>query len=262
MIQTLEAILLGAVQGISEFFPISSTGHLILLENLLGLSQEKFGLAFDAALHLGTAAAVIYYFRNRWPKIIKEKLGFYLLIATVPAAIIGVAFETKIETLFRSSLLVAYALIVGALILYLAEKIGKKTKQIDAVNLQNSIIIGFSQAMALVPGISRSGITISMAMFLGLTRSAAAEFTFLLSAPIVLGAGGLKFLKVLKLFAAGNMNFSDFGFFIVGMVASAIFGFLAIKYLLIFLKKSSLNVFVIYRIILALIVITFVTYAC
>jgi undecaprenyl-diphosphatase len=265
VIQFLEALVLGIIQGLTEFLPVSSTGHLIIFEHIFGVSQEKFGLAFDAALHLGTAAAVFVYFWEKWKKLAikffqakpsaEKKIAWSLLIATVPAAIIGVLFEKTIETAFRNPHLVAWALIFGSLIIYLAEKLGKKLKNLTNFDWLSSLIIGFSQSLALVPGISRSGITISTGMFLGMYRKSAAEFAFLLSGPIILGAGGKKLLEVMHVFTKGGLTLSDISFFAVGMAASTVAGFWTIKFLMNWLSKKSMNVFVVYRIILAMMVL-------
>jgi undecaprenyl-diphosphatase len=184
------------------------------------------------------------------------KLGVYLVLATIPAALIGLKFEKVIETSFRQPLLVAISLIFGAMIIYLAEKIGRqKMGGIQEIGVVKSLTIGLAQSLALIPGISRSGITIASGMFLGLTRKDAAEFAFLLSGPIVLGAGGKKFLEFMSVFINGGINFNEASFFIIGIVASAISGWLAIKFLLRFLANHSLNIFVIYRIILAVLII-------
>lgn len=275
MLETIfKAIFLGVLNGLTEFLPVSSTGHLIIAEHILGVSQDKFGLSFDAALHLGTAAAVFWFFWKKWMRIVeglierikrvkkgkreKEgKLGLYLLLATVPAAIIGLLLEETIETAFRQPKLIAVTLIVGGLIIFLADKLGKKIKSLEAVQALPSFLIGCSQSLALIPGISRSGITISTGMFLGFSRQAAAEFAFLLSGPIVLGAGGKKLVAVLSDFMVGQMESGEMAFFGIGILASAVSGWLAIKFLLSYLNKHSLEIFVIYRIILAIAILIF-----
>ncbi len=268
MLETIfKAVFLGVLNGLTEFLPVSSTGHLIVVEHILGVSQERFGLSFDAALHLGTAAAVIWVFWKRWMEIIeglmttvkkgeiveKGRLGFFLLLATVPAALIGLKFEKIIESAFRKPSLVAAALIAGAIPIYLAENKGReKIKELSMIGGFKALIIGLAQSLALIPGVSRSGITISMGMFLGFSRQNSAEFAFLLSGPIVLGAGGKKFLDVIGEFFSGSVSLDEINFFILGIVSSALAGWLAIKFLLNYLNRHSLNIFVIYRIILAI----------
>ena len=256
----LVAIILGLINGLTEFLPVSSTGHLIIAEKILGVSQEKFGLTFDAAVHLGTAVAVLGYFWQEWLQIIKGnkgKLGRYLLIATVPAALIGLKFEKTIETAFRQPWVVAVTLIIGGLIIYLAERIGKKKKKIGEIGGIGGFGIGLSQSLALIPGISRSGITIATGMFFGFTRKSAAEFCFLLSGPIVLGAGGKKFLDVIGSFVGGSLSNTDFEFFLVGILTAALAGWLAIRFLMKYVTGHSLNIFVVYRIILAIAILIF-----
>ncbi len=281
--QLLKAAFLGVLQGLTEFLPISSTGHLVLGEHLLGISQEKFGLSFDAAIHLGTALSVFWFFRKKWGEILssfckdiekifdfsvipakagiykKEKLWFYLLAGTIPAAIIGLFLEQKIETVFRQPKIVAFALLFGSLIIFSAERLGKRKKKLEKVNLLSAIFIGFSQSLALIPGISRSGVTISSGMFLSFKRKSAAEFAFLLSGPIVLGAGGKKLLDVLGSFASRGFLVNELLFFLIGIICAAISGFLTIKFLLKYLSCHSLDIFVAYRVLLAFLVLIFLT---
>ncbi|HCM37539.1 MAG: hypothetical protein UV55_C0008G0040 [Candidatus Gottesmanbacteria bacterium GW2011_GWC1_43_10] len=295
--ELVKAILLGAVQGISEFLPISSTGHLIIAENLLGISQEKYGLSFDAALHLGTLIALLWFFRDDWKKLVlaaitkmsssgltggsikidsrspigvedkfrgndirggndnSQRLAFLLLIGTVPGVLFGLLLEKKVETVFRSPVLIALTLILFSGVLIYVEKVGKKIRDIKQMNWRDSLTVGLAQAVALIPGVSRSGITISAGMWRGLRREEAARFAFLLSAPIIAGAGGLKLIKTIGLFASGELAFSELTFFAVGIVSAAIFGYLTIKYFLRFVSKHSLYPFVVYRIILGILVL-------
>lgn len=279
----LKAILLGAVQGITEFLPISSTGHLILFEHILGISQDTYGLAFDAALHLGTLVAVLWFFREEWVKLLRvcvnvmpnlfrhprrilklvqddnknrdDKLILLLAIGTIPAVILGVFLEDTIDTLFRSPILVAVSLILFSFVLLYVEKIGKRQKEITGLKLLDSVIIGTAQAIALIPGVSRSGITMAAGMWRGLTREQSARFAFLLSAPIVAGAGGKKVIDVFQEFQTGIFVFSDLLFFATGIISATIFGYLTIKYFLKFISSNSLMPFILYRIILGLFII-------
>ena len=213
LINYFYGILLGAVQGITEFLPISSTGHLILIEKLLGISQENFGLTFDALLHLGTLISLLWFFKKDWLNIIttpfrlKDKknsqdlnLIKLLIVATIPGALFGLVLEKKVETVFRSPLLVGISLIVFSFVLVVVEKWSQKSKTIKDLKTKDAILTGFAQAVALIPGVSRSGITIAAGMWEGLTREQAAKFTFLISAPIIVGAGGKKLIDVILLF--------------------------------------------------------------
>ncbi len=265
MLDIIKIIILGIVQGVAEFLPISSTGHLILLEKLFNISQETYGLAFDAALHIGTLLAILWFFRYEWVKLFysfiriiqkqkiqtdSEKLVILLILATIPGALFGILLEKKVETMFRSPILVGLTLIIFSLVLIYVEKFGKKNKTIKQMNWKDGIITGLAQAIALIPGVSRSGITIAAGMWEGLTREEAAKFTFLLSAPIVFGAGGKKLFDVVKLAIDQQLPTTDMGLYIIGMLTAAVFGYLTIKYLLQYLSNHSLWLFIIYRIIL------------
>jgi len=272
MIEILKAGLLGAVQGITEFLPVSSTGHLIILENYLGISQKTFGLTFDASLHLGTFLAVFIFFANDWLKIIpawfatlkkrkidnfEGKLSWMIFLGTIPAAVIGFFFNTQVENAFRSTILVAWFLIFGSVIFLAAEILGKKKIELERFGFLGALFVGMGQAVALIPGVSRSGITISFGMLGNLTRPQAARFAFLLSSPIILGAGGKKFLEVGIKFFQGGVPISEVQFFLVGILASAIFGFLTIKYFLRFLAKGNLYLFIVYRLFLGVLILIF-----
>lgn len=250
----LLAVLAGAVQGLTEFLPVSSTGHLIIFEHLFGISQDNFGLAFDASLHLGTLLAVLLFFAKDYLKVLnlKNDLLIKLIVATIPAVILGLLLEKSIETSFRSLLLVGIALVAFSPIMVFAEIYGKKNKQKNQVSLVQSLFVGFAQSLALIPGISRSGATISAGLFSGLKREEAARFAFMLSGPIIAGVGAKKFLDVVT---RSNLTQGDLTFFIVGIISSAIFGYLTIKYFIKYLSKNTLYPFVIYRVILGLILI-------
>lgn len=248
----LLAILAGLVQGLTEFLPISSTGHLIIFENLFGISQQKFGLTFDASLHLGTLLAILFFFYKDYLAVFKNKLFLKLLVGSIPAVVFGLLFENLIEGGFRQIWVLAAALILFSPVIFYAEKKGKKAKGRKDLNLKDALIVGFAQGLALIPGISRSGSTISAGLLLGLKRQEAASFSFILAGPIIAAAGAKKFLEVLTSEAISS---ADFNFFLIGMVSSAIFGFLTIKYFLKYLSTQTLYPFVIYRIILGLILI-------
>lgn len=247
------AILAGAVQGLTEFLPVSSTGHLIIFENIFGISQTNFGLAFDASLHLGTLLAVIIIFRKDYLKILnlKSRLSYLIIAGTIPAIFFGLIYENQIGTSFRQTWVVASSLIVFSTVIVLAEVIGRKFKGKDKLTVIDSLIIGLFQALALIPGVSRSGSTISAGLFLGLKREESAKFAFLLSGPIIAGAGFKKFLDV----SFSDISSVDFNFFLLGIVSSAIFGFLTIKYFLKYLQNHSLIPFVFYRVALGAILL-------
>lgn len=267
MPELFKAIILGVVQGITEFLPISSTGHLILFEHLLGISQEDYGLTFDAALHLGTLFAVIWFFRKDIGNIAgsvfviiqkrrihtsEEKLVLLLGIGTVPAMIIGLLLEDFIDSLFRSPFLVGTTLIFFSFVLWYVEKKSKLSKSENELSKVDALIIGFAQSVALIPGVSRSGITMAAGMWRHLTREQAARFAFLLSVPIVAGAGGKKMLDVIE---DGSLNSAHMTFFAFGIISSMIVGYLTIKYFLRFISKNSLMPFIVYRIILGTLLI-------
>jgi undecaprenyl-diphosphatase len=247
----LEAIILGLVQGLTEFIPVSSSGHLILARNILGLGGEN-SLAFDAVLQLATVLAVIIYFA-------KDILGFFrdknlvvsIIVGTIPAVIFGLMLESKMETVFRDAHLVAWMLLVGALIMYLAERYAKGDK---SINPKRGFIIGLFQSLALVPGISRSGATISGGLFSGLSREMATRFSFLLSVPIIAGSG---FKKLLDFNQSGQ--FGEVGLtLVIASIVAFISGLWSIKFLLNYLKNHKLTFFIWYRVVLATLIFFFI----
>jgi undecaprenyl-diphosphatase len=262
MNEIIQPIVLGLVQGIGEFLPISSTAHLILVPYFTGWSDP--GLSFDVALHAGTLLAVLAYFWKDWLQIFisawtntrqngwngfKKELLFYLIIGTIPGAFLGFLFEKKAETILRSPLLIAGTLIIVGLILYLADKKSKGEKTTANITLQDSIIIGTAQAFAIIPGVSRSGSTITAGLFRNFKKIDAAKFSFLLSTPIIMGAAVLKLPHLLS----NGLTIP----LLIGILSSAVSGYLAIKYLLQFLAKYSYKVFFWYRLALGIIIIIF-----
>lgn len=260
-----QAILLAIVQGFTEFLPISSSAHLFLVPWLLGWPDQ--GLDFDIALHLGTLVAVLIYFFRDWVQVLGHAVGqkwgnneelaqapkllWYLVAASVPAGIVGVLFKDAIETKLRNPFVMGTMMIVIGVLLYLGERAGSQTRHIGQVSLGDSLLIGASQALALVPGTSRSGITITTGLFRGLTRSAAARFSFLLSTPIIT-ASGLKALLDLRKSGIGEGMLTPF---VIGITVSAVTGLVVIAFFLNYLRRSSLHVFVWYRIVFGIIVI-------
>ncbi len=246
-----QAIIYGIVQGIGEFLPISSSGHLIALPIILGWKDP--GLAFDVALHLGTLVAVIAFFWRDWINLITAgftkrkskdgKLFWYIVVATIPGAIIGKLLEKKAEVAFRNLALVGTMLIVMGIIMYIADKIEQTNVEVENIGLKRSFIIGCSQAFAIIPGVSRAGVTMSSGLFTGLTKEGAARFSFLLSTPLILGAGLLKLKNII------NTPADQVPAVIVAIVTSAVVGFLSIKFLLSYLKKNGFGIFVLYRLV-------------
>jgi undecaprenyl-diphosphatase len=262
--------ILGLVEGITEFLPISSSGHLIVARELLGATNAN-GLAVDAVLQFGTILAVVVYFfkdllnlaytalyRVLGKPVRKEdeRLLVALIIGTVPAVILGFLLEKTMDTIFRNTHLVAYALIFGSLIFIFAEYLsrrGKKYGGVESVDFFKAFVIGLFQTIALVPGMSRSGMTISGGLFLGLSREAAAKFGFLLSVPVILGAGAKKFFELQSM---GDLSALGTPL-LLGSVMAFLSGLVAIHALLKFLRTHPLYVFAVYRVLLALAILVF-----
>jgi len=263
-INIFQSIFLGIIQGLGEFLPISSTAHLILAPWFFGWSDP--GLAFDIALHVGTLLAVVWFFWRDWLDIIKAAsnsvlhtkceiknnmypagLLWLLMVASIPGAIFGLLFDSKIESIFRSPLLIAFTLSAVGLVLLLIDKYAKHSKTIEKISIKDALIIGFSQALAIVPGISRSGATMTAGLALGIGREQAARFSFLLSAPIIFGAAAV---KIPHLLSAGITLPIIFG-----ILSSAVTGYLAIKFMLKFIQKVGYAPFFWYRIVLAAVVV-------
>ena len=267
-----QALIMGIVQGLSEFLPISSSGHLIVVPFLFGW-QDPFitSLAFSVMLHAGTLLALLVYFRADWLRLVPaglatirdrsfradpdRRLAWLLVAATIPAAVAGYLLNDLAETTFRGIGLVAVTLVVGAGILWLADRWGARTKSVEDVTFPLAIGFGAAQALALVPGISRSGISISAARFAGLDREAAARFSFLMSMPITAGAVMFEVRKLAVGGAGGAGVTVSLGPLVVGMIAAFVSGALAISFLLRYLRTHSLNVFVVYRLVVAAIVV-------
>ncbi|WAM32342.1 undecaprenyl-diphosphatase UppP [Caldicellulosiruptor naganoensis] len=255
---TFQAIFLGALQGLGEFLPISSSAHLIIFPWFFGWKEQP--LAFDVALHLGTLLAVLVYFWRDYVEIIvkgltepkseKGKLFWFIVIATIPGALFGYFLEDIVENVFRKQyLLIAIVLALFGFILYYVDKTAKNRITISNMNILHAILIGISQAFALFPGISRSGITMTTGLLLGLKKEAAAKFSFLMSAPIIFGAGAVSLLKNIHDVANQLSSFA------IGFFTSAVVGFLAIHFLLEIVKKSGFKIFAYYRFVLASIIL-------
>jgi len=249
-----QAIVYGIVQGIGEFLPISSTAHLKLIPFLTGWAAPA--PAFDVALHLGTAAAVILFFLKDWLKLFKAgftkpkstdgKLFWFIVIATIPGGIAGLLLNKYAEKI-ENPALIGVSLILMGIVLYAVDKFGRNEKDLKNIGLKESILVGLSQILAIIPGVSRSGITISAGRAYGITREAIAKFTFMLSTPLILGDG---------LVHAKDMGkISDKVSFIVAILTAAIVGILSIKFLLEYLRKKGFGIFAVYRFIFGAFVI-------
>lgn len=265
MSEVIQAVVLGVVQGLTEFLPVSSTGHLIIAEKAMGLSRDEFGLRFDAAIHLGTLTAVLVYFRTtvtalaggwlkslaarRWNATPDSRLAWLLLIGTIPAGIAGAALESTAEDGFRSAALVAAMLILFSLPMVLAERYGRGGRDVAAATPRDALFLGVAQSIALVPGVSRSGITISAAMFGGFRREEAAVFTFLLSAPIIAAAGGKQLFDIVRGSSDKAAVSNEYLVYGVGLVTAAVVGYAAIAFLVRYLRFNPLHVFVTYRVV-------------
>jgi undecaprenyl-diphosphatase len=277
-----QAIVLAVIQGLAEFIPISSSGHLIIVRRLLGWNElsPAHELSFDVALHFGTLLSVLFYFRRTWFQIIRAAFGgkvvrfsesgasgadltaeeqkeervllWFLAVATIPGAIAGKLLEHSAEDYFREHIfLIAAALIVVALLMWLGEKISKLDKPLTQISFADSLIVGVAQAFALIPGVSRSGSTITAGLFRGMRREAAVRFSFLLATPIIAGAALVKAHELHKEGLPAGMHAP----FLVGIIVSALVGYAAIAWLIRYLQSNSLRAFIIYRIVAGVVVI-------
>jgi len=265
-VSVLEAIVLGIVQGLTEFLPISSTGHLRIVPAFLG--WEDPGAAFTAVTQLGTMAAVLLYFRadlvriaRAWLRSLRDRevrreldarLGWYIVLGTIPIGIFGVLFKDQIETGARDLYLIGVALILLGLVLLLAEKVGTRDRSIEQIRTKDGFAIGFAQALALIPGVSRSGATITAGLFMGLNREAAARFSFLLSVPAVVLSGLLELGTILSDDDGEGTSLSALA---IATVMAFVSGYLAIAWLLRFLTTHSTVIFVVYRVALGVVVL-------
>jgi undecaprenyl-diphosphatase len=268
----LESIILGIIQGLSEFLPISSTGHLTLagkLMNLISSENPEHWTAFIAVIQLGTLLAVLIYFRNDLIHIAKDflsdnlkrksfreqsqnsKMGWYLILATIPVGVIGLSLKDIVEGMLTKNLYVISVSLIGlAIILAIAEKFGKFNRKQENIKWYDALLIGVAQSFALIPGSSRSGTTITAALFLGFNRETAARFSFLMSIPAVLASGLLELYQSLEYInseAALNL--------VAATIAAAVVGYISIEFLLRYLKKKSTMIFIVYRIAIGLIIL-------
>lgn len=258
----LHAVLLAIVQGLTEFLPISSSAHLILLPAFAG--WEEHSLAFDVALHVGTLAAVVWYFRaelarmtSAWLRSVRggeatedSRLAWAVLWGTVPVGLIGLIFNGYIETNLRDPLLLAATTAFFAVPLWLADAFGRGRRDEHTLDWRDVAVIGIAQAVALIPGVSRSGITMTAGLAFGLKREAAARFSFLLSIPVIVLAGGLETVQLVR-----AEEQADWGVLVVGAVVSAVSAYLCIKLFLRFLERTGMLPFAIYRLLLAAVIV-------
>jgi undecaprenyl-diphosphatase len=268
-VSVLEAIVLGIVQGLTEFLPISSTAHLRIVPAFAG--WEDPGAAFTAVTQLGTMAAVLLYFRadlwritRAWARSLRDRsarreldarLGWYILLGTIPIGVFGLAFKDQIETGARDLYLIGVALIVLGMVLLVAEKVGTRERSIEQLTTRDGVALGFAQALALIPGVSRSGATITAGLFLGLDRPSAARFSFLLSVPAVVLSGLLELGSI----ASGEEGeHVGAGALVIATFLAFVSGYAAIAFLLRFLATHSTVVFVVYRVALGTLVLVLV----
>ena len=280
----LPAMILGLVQGLTEFIPISSSAHLIIIPWLFGWEDKALtSLTFDVALHLGTLLALLVFFANDWVRLIRagvasiverrigddhdRRLAWCLVVGCIPGAIVGALAESKIVKLFHEpnaphqvSAMIAMAVIIALLgaALFLAERLARHVRGLSQITFKDGLLIGLAQALAIFPGVSRSGSTITAGLALGLKRETAARFSFLLSAPIIGGAGAKSLLTIFKDIQAHGMAGFDIVAFASGFVAAAVSGYLCIKYVLRFLQKHPTTIFVLYRWALAILIVVVV----
>jgi undecaprenyl-diphosphatase len=269
MDEIIQAVVLGVVQGLTEFLPVSSSGHLIVVPALLGWDDPFIeSLAFSVMLHVATLLALLVYFRQDWRRLIPaglaairdrsfrgdpdRRLAWLLVASTVPAVIVGLLLDDVIESAFREPRLVAMTLVAGAVVLWLADRLGSRSRPITGVTFPIALGIGAAQALALVPGVSRSGISISAGLFAGLDRESAARFAFLMATPITAGAGLWEIRKIVAGEAGVELPLVPL---LAGMVASLLAGLAAISLLLRYLRSHGTGVFVAYRIALAALVV-------
>jgi undecaprenyl-diphosphatase len=265
----IHAAILGIVQGLTEFLPVSSSAHLILVPTLLGWNDPFIdSSAFDVMLHLGTLLALLAYFwrdllelLGAWLASIgdrrigddpERRLAWLLVISVIPAAILGAGLESFFDEAFRTHWQwIALFAVIGAVLLWLGERVGTRQRDLGGMAVRDAAVIGVAQAIALFPGISRSGVTIATGLFLGLTREAAARFSFLMAVPVIAGAGAWK----ARTFVSDGLGGAEAGQLVVGVVMAAIFGFLAIAVLLRYIRTHPTTIFIVYRVLFAIVVV-------
>jgi undecaprenyl-diphosphatase len=268
-----QVILLAVVQGLTEFLPISSSAHLILIPWLSRGAIPDPGMAFDVALHLGTLLAVVLYFLRDWLQLVLCGVGFhypgrapehqvmhnrrlfwYLVAGTIPGGLVGFLFEHRIEESLRDPIPIACAMIAIALVMWYAEYASRLERHIEQTSLGDSMVIGTAQALALFPGVSRSGVTISAGLFRGMTREAAARFSFLLATPLIAGAAAKELPKLIKAHHAGALEL-PMSSLAIGVLVSAVVGYIVIAFFLHYLQTRTLKIFIYYRILFGIVIL-------
>ena len=279
MLIALKSAILGIVQGLTEFIPVSSSGHLVLVSRLFGWHDKWLpgtatngtinttALAFSVALHIGTLLALLIYFNREWLVLIKgfftgftsrprdwsssERLAWFIVIATIPAAVIGALFGDTIEGHLSTPFWIAVCLIAVSFVMLAAQMVGSKARGMEKLGARDSLVVGGAQVLALAPGVSRSGITISGGLFSGLDFEAAARFAFLVAAPIMAGSGLLEGYKLVK----HGIPSEFLQIFLPGFILAAVVGLIAIRFMLRYLRKGTLSPFIIYRFAVAAVVL-------
>ncbi len=261
----IQTFILAIVQGITEFLPISSSAHLILTSQFLGWKDQ--GVTFDLALNVGTLLAVVIYFRTdvivllrdtfaslfQRKKVGMSSLGWYIAFATIPAGLFGLFLMDYVDTYLRSPYVILFTTIFYAILLWLSDKYGKKIKPMEKMNFKNAMIIGVSQALALIPGTSRSGVTITTALFLGYDFQTASRFSFLMSIPVIFLATAVKITD-----DAISLGSLPWGSFIIGCAISFVTAFLTIHYFLKWLNRWGMTPYVVYRLLLGVVIAAFI----
>lgn len=267
----LRALIMGTIQAVTEFLPISSSGHLIVVKEFVHFDEPNNSLTFDVALHCGTSIAVVLFFWRDWQNIfysvfydiadhgvlikkwnVQSQLLIWIMIATIPVVIIGFIFHDLIEQTLRQPLVVGIALIVFGILIGLMDRLGESSKKLEDIYLSNALFIGIFQAVSLIPGVSRAGLTIGAARMLGFDRVNAARFSFLLSTPAVIGASLLRFFETQQ-----NSYSINLAVLLAGSFISCLVGIIVIRFLLRYLQNGTLWPFVWYRIVLGLMVIAY-----
>jgi undecaprenyl-diphosphatase len=260
------AILLGLIQALTEFLPISSSAHLILARGVLDFGFAD-GLTFDVGLHVGTLLAVIIYFHRDIAGLVRgflstfkgidfegnaeQRLAWYIVAASIPAAVVGFSFEAQIEVYLRNPTVIVFTLVIGGILFLVAERFARQQRDMFSLSFWGAMLVGIAQATALVPGVSRSGITIVAGMTQRLKRAEAARFSFLLGAPALFGAGLKKGLDMMGQQFTGG----EYAVLVIGMVTAAVVGWVVIKFLLRFLRNHRMDAFAYYRFVLAALIV-------
>ena len=249
----LQGIILGIVQGLTEFLPVSSSGHLILFKKIFGIDQEQFGLTFDIALHFATLIAVFVVF---WPDIVAilkkpvQKLTGLLIIATIPAIFVGLFLDDYIEEISQSGGFLGFAFLFTAALMFFSQKIPSKSKNLDMMKYSDAAVIGLMQGVAVMPGISRSGSTTSAGLIMGVEKAASMRFAFLMSIPVILGSAVLGVKDIVT-----NPEPINWAPVLAGMLAAGFSGYFAVRFMLNFFKKRSLNIFSVYVAVLGILIL-------